>query len=183
MAHNSTPDDVVNLVFQESPKLSNPITFSDEDLPPFGASHNLALYITVICLKKNVPMTLVDDGSAVNVIPLKTTYKLGMKESDWTPTNQGVRAYDGTRRKVVGLVNLTIATGPIERKVNFQIVDIEASFNILLGRPWIHASKAVTSTLHQKIKIPLNGKVVTITSSPIKAIIEKQSNHQVLAES
>ena len=182
VAHNSTPDEVVNLVFQDSHKLSNPVTFSDEDLPPFGASHDLALYITITCLRKNVPMTLVDDGSAVNVIPLKTARKLGMKESDWTSTNQGVRAYDGTRRQVVGLVNLVIATGPIERKVDFLIVDVEASFNILLGRPWIHASKAVTSTLHQKVKIPLNGKVVTIPSSPIKAIIEKVSSNQVATD-
>ncbi|XP_074298035.1 uncharacterized protein LOC141628839 [Silene latifolia] len=127
-------------------------------------------------------MTLVDDGSAVNVIPLKMVYKLGMKELDWTLSNQGVRAYDSTRHKVIGLINLTVATRPVERKVNFQIVDIEASFNLLLCRPWIHASKAMTSTLHQKIKIPLDGRVVTITSSPIKVVIEKISNNQFVSD-
>jgi len=127
-------------------------------------------------------MVLVDDGSTVNVIPLKTAQKLGIKEADLIPTDQGVRAYDGTRRKVAGLITLTIATGPLERQATFQIVDIDASFNMLLGRPWIHAAKAVTSTLHQKSKIPLDGKTITITASPIKAVIQRGVATQTIEE-
>ncbi|XP_074318735.1 uncharacterized protein LOC141655556 [Silene latifolia] len=133
---------------RDVPDLNNPIIFSDDDIPPFGANHNLAMYITVQCQEKNVPIVLVDDGSAVNVIPVKTAHRLGIKEADLIPTNQGVRAYDGTHRKVAGLITLTIATGPLERQASFQVVYFDASFNMLLGRPWIHAAKAITSTLY-----------------------------------
>ncbi|XP_074288992.1 uncharacterized protein LOC141614135 [Silene latifolia] len=153
--------------------LNNPIICSDEDILPFGANHNLALYITVQCLKGNVPMVLVDGGSVVNVIPLMKAHKLGVKEAGLVPTNQKVRAYDDTRRKVAGLIILTIAIGPLERQASFQVVDINASFNTHLGRPWIHAAKAVTSTLHQKIRVTLNGKIITIPASPTKGYHEK----------
>ncbi|XP_070002752.1 uncharacterized protein [Nicotiana sylvestris] len=34
----------------------------------------------------------------------------------------------------------------------FQVLDVAVSYNLLLGRPWIHAAKAVPSTLHQMVK-------------------------------
>ncbi|XP_074300472.1 uncharacterized protein LOC141631743 [Silene latifolia] len=158
---------------RDVPVLNKPIIFSDDDIPPFGANHNLALYITVKCMKKSIPMVLVNDGSEVNVIPLKTAHKLGIKEANLVPTNQGVCAYDGTRCKDAGVITLTIATKPFERQASFQVVDIDASFNMLLGRPWIHAAKAVTSTLHQKIRAPFNGKTDTIPASPNQSCHEK----------
>ncbi|XP_074288786.1 uncharacterized protein LOC141613943 [Silene latifolia] len=162
--------------------LNTPTIISDEDIPPFGADHNLAMYITVEFLKKNVPMVLVDDRYSVNVIPLKTAHRLEIMESGLISTNQGFRAYDDTRRKVASLISLTITTGPLERQAIFQVVDIDASFNMLLGHPWIHAAKAVTLTLHHKIRIPFDGKTITISASPIKAVMKKEIASQVIEE-
>ncbi|KAK9697654.1 hypothetical protein RND81_08G051700 [Saponaria officinalis] len=77
--------------------LPGAITFSDADLPSFGFEHNLALYIDVECLRKSLPVTLIDNGSAVNVLPLNTPYLLGLKDQDFIPCNEGVRAFDGSR--------------------------------------------------------------------------------------
>ena len=52
--------------------------------------------------------------------------------------------------------------GPIQSTAEFQIRDIPASFNLLLGRSWIHPIGALPSTLHMKVKIPFEQKVVTI---------------------
>ncbi|XP_074278447.1 uncharacterized protein LOC141602037 [Silene latifolia] len=164
---HTTPDDVVSFVAQNQPRLTNAVTFSDEDLPSFRPQHCLAMYITVECRHKRLPMTLVDDGSAVNVLPLRTAFILGLEKSDFAPTTQTVRAFDGTVRRVSGLVTLCVNMGKVERKVNFQVIDVASSFNILLGRPWIHTAGAVSSTLHRKIKIPLKGEVVTIDATPI----------------
>ena len=41
-------------------------------------------------------------------------------------------------------------------------MDIQPSYDCLLGRQWIHRARAVTSTLHQKLKYPAEGKVITI---------------------
>ncbi|XP_069149209.1 uncharacterized protein [Solanum lycopersicum] len=64
-----------------------------------------------------------------------------------------VRAFDGVQRDTLGAVNLTIQMGPTEFEAKFQVLDIDTSYNLLLGRPFIHAARAVPSTLHQMIKL------------------------------
>ena len=53
------------------------ISYSDKDLTKKGKHHNDPLHITVDSMRKRIPMVLVDDRSALNVYPLKTTSYLG----------------------------------------------------------------------------------------------------------
>ncbi|KAK8659039.1 hypothetical protein V6N13_029254 [Hibiscus sabdariffa] len=39
---------------------------------------------------------------------------------------------------------------------------ITPAYNCLLGRPWIHAAVAVPSTLHQKLKFVIEGRLVSV---------------------
>jgi hypothetical protein len=73
-----------------------------------------------------------------------------------------VKAFDGSRKDVLGEVDLPITIGPETFQITFQVMDINASYSCLLGRPWIHDAGAVTSTLHQKLKFVRNGKLVTV---------------------
>ncbi|XP_069152060.1 uncharacterized protein [Solanum lycopersicum] len=43
--------------------------------------------------------------------------------------------------------------GPAEFSAKFQVLDISTSYNLLLGRPFIHMAGAVPSTLHQMMKL------------------------------
>ncbi|KAA3467324.1 aldehyde dehydrogenase family 2 member C4-like [Gossypium australe] len=43
-------------------------------------------------------------------------------------------------------------------------MDIKPSYNCLLGRPWIHSAGAVPSSLHQKLKLVSEGRLVTINA-------------------
>ena len=47
-------------------------------------------------------MILIDDGSTLNVFPLKTASYLGLSIEDFMPSDQHVRAYDNSRREVLG---------------------------------------------------------------------------------
>ena len=42
------------------------------------------------------------------------------------------------------------------------MMDINPSYNCLLGRPWIHMVGAVSSTLHQKVKFVVEESLITI---------------------
>ena len=48
--------------------------------------------------------------------------------------------------------------------VEFQVMDISASYNYLLERPWIHINGAVPSTLHQKIKFVTERQLISIAA-------------------
>jgi len=47
-----------------------------------------------------------------------------------------------------------------------QVLDIELPYNIILGRPWIHAMKDVPSMYHQSLKFPFNGTEITMPRDP-----------------
>jgi hypothetical protein len=73
-----------------------------------------------------------------------------------------VKAFDGSRKTVIGEVDLPIKIGPSDFQITFQVMDIHPSYSCLLGRPWIHEAGAVTSTLHQKLKFVKNKKLVVV---------------------
>ncbi|KAA3469730.1 Gag-pro-like protein [Gossypium australe] len=73
-----------------------------------------------------------------------------------------VKAFDGTKRKVLGKIEIPLLIGPTTYEVDFLVMDIKPSYNCLLGRPWIHSSGAVPSLLHQKVKLVADGRLITI---------------------
>ena len=105
-------------------------------------------------------LSFLDNGSALNVCPLATAIALGYAPSDFGPTTQTVRAYDSTRREVMGTLEIELLIGPTTFVAVFQVLRIPTSFNLLLGRPWIHRAGAIPSSLHQKVKFIHGGQVV-----------------------
>ncbi|RVW60418.1 Transposon Ty3-I Gag-Pol polyprotein [Vitis vinifera] len=87
------------------------------------------------------PSVLLDNSSTLNVCPLATAIALGYAPSDFGPSTQTVRAYDSTRR---------------------EVLRIPTSFNLLLGRPWIHRAGAIPSSLHQKVKFIHEGQTLEL---------------------
>ena len=46
--------------------------------------------------------------------------------------------------------------------INFQIIKMDSPFTMLRRRPWLHATGAVASTLHRRLKFPSKDLMVTI---------------------
>ncbi|XP_077232757.1 uncharacterized protein LOC143876956 isoform X1 [Tasmannia lanceolata] len=161
---DTTPDELVSLVAMT--RVSKTLSFTDDDLPSEGRDHTKSLKITVICNKKRVPEVLVDNGSALNVCPLSTATTLGFGPADFIPSEQGILAYDGTRRDVIGTLVTEIQIGGEDFEIEFQVLDIKASFLLLLGRPWLHKFGVVPSSLHQKLKFLRKNGVVTVKGDP-----------------
>lgn len=103
-----------------------------------------------------------DTESSLNVLPKNSLTKLTIEGLLMKPNMLIVQAFDGSRWSVVGEVDLTIKIGPYTFFVTFYVMDIHPAYSCLLGCPWIHAAGAVTSTIHQKLKFTINGKLITI---------------------
>ena len=65
----------------------------------------------------------------------------------------------------MGTLEFELRIGPATFVTIFQVLRIPTSFNLLLGRPWIHRVGAIPSSLHQKVKFIHEGQVVTIQSA------------------
>ena len=109
-----------------------------------------------------MPSVLLDNGSALNVCPLVTAIALGFSPDDFGPSTQTVRAYDGTQRTVMGTLSTRVMIRPISYSILFQVLRIQSTFNLLLGRPWIHEAGVIPSSLHQKVKFIHEGRVIMI---------------------
>ncbi|XP_070047246.1 uncharacterized protein [Nicotiana tomentosiformis] len=95
---------------------------------------------------------MVDGGSSVDVCPLSTLQRMKINTNKIRPSNICIRAFDGSMRDTIGEINLTMTFGPFDFEIVFQVVDMETSYNLVLGRPWIHTARAVPSTLHQLLQ-------------------------------
>ncbi|RVW73547.1 Ribonuclease HI [Vitis vinifera] len=116
------------------------------------------------CIAAESHLSFLDNGSALNVCPLATAIALGYAPSDFGPSTQTVRAYDSTRREVMGTLEIELLIGPATFVAIFQVLRIPTSFNLLLGRPWIHRAGAIPSSLHQKVKFIHDGQIVVVQS-------------------
>ena len=112
-----TPNQMVNSLM-ESPE--GVVIFTDEDLPLEGRDHYRALFIKAEVKGKLTYCVLVDNGSAINVCPLKILPKLGLTIDDLQTLDVVIKAYDDTKRPVEGIFRALVKIGPIETWVNLH---------------------------------------------------------------
>ena len=60
---------------------------------------------------------------------------------------------------------MLIQTGLDVVEVDFIVVDAYSPYTAIVARPWLHALGAISSTLHQKVKYPLEGQVKEIVGN------------------
>ncbi|XP_050877398.1 uncharacterized protein LOC127081158 [Lathyrus oleraceus] len=140
----------------------NNLSFSHEELPVEGKDHNMALHISMNCLTDSLSGVLVDIGSSLNVILKSNLSRLTFQGAPMRSSGVIVKAFDDSRKSVIGEVDLPMTIGPHTFQITFQVMDIHASYSCLLGLPWIHEAMVVTSTLHQRLKFVRKGKLVTV---------------------
>ena len=109
-----------------------------------------------------VTRVLIDNRSALNVFLMSTLERLNVDTSLICPTTMIIRAFDGTLREVQGKIELAIGVCPMSFMANFQVIKVDSPYNMLLGRPWLHATGTVASTLHWRLKFPSKDLMVTI---------------------
>ena len=136
------------------------IIFKAKEQEKVLAPHHDALVISLTvenCLVKRI---LVDNGSSNDII-FQTAYQdLGLEERALT---RRIASLIGLSREV-----LPVYAEGINMSTKFLVVDCESSYNMILGRPWIHDMGAVPSTFHQMVKF--------LTPWGIRAIIGDQEN-------
>ena len=113
-------------------------------------------------MDSKIPKVLVDNDYSLNVCPLHTATKLGIKVEDLTPSSLTVRAYDNTSWGVMGTFKCNCKMGPMDFSTTFHVLDITTSYNLSLGRTWIHPLEVIPLTLHQKLKMPWEGGILTM---------------------
>ena len=73
----------------------------------------------------------------------------------------------------MGKIKLCCQIGDLKIEVTVYVIDADTSYNLLLGRPWIHRNHIVPPTLYQVMKyVDAQGQVHTLVAEqhPFKGV-------------
>ncbi|KAM3201044.1 hypothetical protein P3L10_033407 [Capsicum annuum] len=141
---------------------ANKITFSDDELPMKGTEHNKDLYIFVKCENFVVTRVLIDGKSGANICPMSTFQKLNINGERIRPNNVCIKGFDRSKTDALSEIEHILTIAPVDFAMDFQVLNIDASFYMLLGKPWIHRAKAVASTFHQMVKLECDRQEIVV---------------------
>ena len=110
MEHDVTVDQFDHIVANITSY--NNLSFYDEELPEEGRNHNLALHISMNCKDDTLYNMLIDTGSSLNVLPKSTLSKMSYQGAPMRYSGVIVKAFDGSRKAVIGEVDLPVKIGP-----------------------------------------------------------------------
>ncbi|XP_074298583.1 uncharacterized protein LOC141629494 [Silene latifolia] len=130
------------------------ISFDEADIPDEAEHHHDVLIITLSignCLIKKI---LVETGSSVNLIMLETLKNMGFSEKDLVQKAVPLVGFSGETKQSLGEIVIPTFAGGMNKQVRYLVIDGPSTYNVILGRPWIHEMKTVPSMYHKSLKFP-----------------------------
>ena len=138
------------------------ISFGEEDLQGTIQPHDDALVVTTRISGFLIKRVMIDQGSGADVMYLDLFEGLGLKSQDLVKYDTLLVSFDGRVVIPEGRISLSVDMEGKEVMVTFIVVRSFSRYTAILGRPWIHAMKAVPSTLHVKVKFPTEYEVAMV---------------------
>jgi len=105
-------------------------------------------YISLICIER----VQVDSGSALSIIPKRLLYFLSILLYRLSIITMMIYGFNAGSSHPLEKIRLRCRIGNLKSEVTCYVINADTSYNLLLGRPWIHANWIVPSTLHQYFK-------------------------------
>ncbi|XP_059635858.1 uncharacterized protein LOC132278043 [Cornus florida] len=149
------------------------IRFGDADLSRLQLLYKDPLVISLLVANCMIKMVLIDPGSSANIITKAVFEKLEVPSSSIRPTSSPLMGFDGTKVNLLGVIDLSVTAVKRTLKENFILTKIHPSYNLIMGRGWIHRMNEVLSTLHQ---------VMRCLSPDRKEVINLWGNHVATKE-
>ncbi|KAG9450316.1 hypothetical protein H6P81_010281 [Aristolochia fimbriata] len=128
------------------------ITFREEDIQLGTKNHNRLLFVSGYIRDQKINRILIDCGSA----------DVGISAGDLSPSSLLIQGFNQEAPRTLGMINVKLHIGDMVAETPFQVIDSRTTYNLLLGRPWLHSNGVVPSTLHQYFKYWENDEQKTV---------------------
>jgi hypothetical protein len=86
---------------------------------------------------------LVDGGASINLVPYTMLHKIGKLDEDLTQTDMMLVHFEGNISPAQGAICVELTIGSKTLPIAFFIIKGRGSYNLLLGRDWIHANYCI----------------------------------------
>jgi len=127
------------------------ISFTPEGIQVKG-KHDKPLYYIGYIRSSEVSRIQVNLGSMLSIIPRRVMQYLGIPIHRFSATQTTIYNFNANGTYPMGKIKLRCKIGGMRSEVTYYVIDANTSYNLLLGRPWVHCNSIVPSTLHQVIK-------------------------------
>src|SRR3954464_1726536 len=154
--------------------------------------HARPLYFTGYIGSTKIMRIQVDPGSALSIMPRRVMEHLSIPAHRLRATDTNIFGFNANSTRPMGKIKLRCQIGDLKTELAVYVIDADTSYNLLLGRPWIHRNHIVPSTLHQVMKyLDDQGQVRTLVveQCPFKGVenyftdaLLYQETHEVVAQ-
>ncbi|KAL0381152.1 UNVERIFIED_CONTAM: Transposon Tf2-12 polyprotein [Sesamum angustifolium] len=140
------------------------VTFTDEDLLRGSKPHNRPLFVA--------------------------GYELEIPIDELSNSRLMIQGFNQGGQRAVGIIRMQLTMEDMVSSALFHVIDAKTSYNMFLGRPWLHENAVVPFTWHQCFKYCRNGIVKKIdmkqpSKPPLKGFVpstqEEEGGHEALA--
>ena len=133
------------------------IVFTDRDFKNIATRQDDPMVIAIEIANCEVRKTLVDQGSSVDILHWRTFKRMGLDENAIILLDEQIVGFSGERVDTRGYIDLYTKFGRVNRGhrtivIRYLIVDINTSYNALLGRPSLNLPGVIVSTPHLAMK-------------------------------
>jgi hypothetical protein len=146
-----------------------PITFSHEDLQLKDYPHNDAMVISCVIKGFLVHNVLVDMGNAADIIFAKAFRQMQEPEDKIHDATHPLCGFGGRQivalGKITMLVTFSFVHNTRTEQIVFDIVDMEYSYNAIIGRGTLNAFEAILHPAYLCMKIPSEQGPIAINGS------------------
>ncbi|KAF3641880.1 hypothetical protein FXO37_22765 [Capsicum annuum] len=86
-----------------------------------------------------------------------------------------IQGFDQRGQRAMGFIKLGISMDDFQSNPLMHVIDAKTSYNVLLGRPWVHGNKIISSSYYQCLKYLKNSMERTIVAN-YKPFTEAESH-------
>lgn len=113
--------------------------------------------------KRKENFSVVKEGGykGVNTVFTKPIHKI-IFDIQIKNVDSPVFSFSGEAVWPIAIAEVHVRLGLKQKIVEFIVMDIESSHNVILSRGWLRKMKVVTSPFHQKLKFPSDEGIVVV---------------------
>ena len=88
----------------------------------------------------------------MSIMPRRVMQHLGIPTHQLSATRTTIYGFNANGTRPMGKIKLKCQIGDLRSEVTFYVIDADTSYNLLLGRPWVHRNSIVPSSLNHVMK-------------------------------
>ncbi|GAA0159809.1 hypothetical protein LIER_16507 [Lithospermum erythrorhizon] len=147
------------------------IIFTDEDMLLGDADHNRPLYVSGFACEERVGRILIDGGSAVNLIPLKTLKQLGIAVEDLLHSRLMIQEFNQGGQRAVGTLSLHLTIGEMRSSSQFHVIDSKTTQVLADDNRFLEAEAHFADAKYYTLKVKGN-------ENPVKEEVTTSNNQK-----